>query len=166
MTSFQAIPTPRLPDASQREMDFLDTSFFKEPDHHLPTPAQVKALSKDYHTSPESVPVISEDLGVFVQFGRHINVTEAQNLWMIKRVFGDKVPVLEVFGWRVDGDDVFIYMELIHGKTLKSQWDDLDDLDKEKIRDQLCSIIGFLRQLEPGSGHQFIGASQNTRGHR
>ena len=163
MTSFQAIPTPRLPDASQREMDFVDTSFFKEPGHHLPTPTEVRALSKDYLTSPEPVPVTFQDLDVFVKFGRHINVAEAQNPWMVKRALGDKVPAPEVFGWRVEGDDVFIYMELVHGKTLKSQWDDLDGLGKEKIRDQLCSIIGFLRQLEPDPAHQFIGVSRNTR---
>lgn len=165
MTQVQAIPIPELPDATQREVDFLDSSFFKDPDHHLPTPTEVRALSKDYHTSPEPVPVIFQDLAVFVKFGRHINVAEAQNLWIIKRVLHDKVPVPEVFGWRVDGDEVFIYMELIHGKTLKSQWNDLDGLDKEMICDQLCSIIGSLRQLEPDPAHQFIGMSQKTRGH-
>ncbi|KAF7899003.1 uncharacterized protein EAF01_008216 [Botrytis porri] len=37
---------------------------------------------------------------------------EAQCLWIIRKNLGDEVPVPEIYGWRVDGDYVFIYMEL------------------------------------------------------
>jgi hypothetical protein len=30
-----------------------------------------------------------------------------------------------VYGWRVDGMDVFIYMQLVQGQRLKEYWDDL-----------------------------------------
>lgn len=42
----------QLPDGSARDMNFYDSSFFKEAGNRLPTPAQVKALSRDIHTSP------------------------------------------------------------------------------------------------------------------
>jgi hypothetical protein len=78
----------------------------------------VKALSSDVHISPQPKPVIFAESKLFVKFGPYVTVAEAQCLWMINRLFGDAVPVPEIFGWRVDEENyVFIYMELIEGRT-------------------------------------------------
>lgn len=77
-------------------MGFRDSSSFKEPGKCLPTPTEVKALSKDVHTNPQ--PVIFNDSKPFVKFGHYVAVAEAQCLWMIKLAFGDAVPVPEMFG--------------------------------------------------------------------
>lgn len=154
--------TQSLPDASKKEMDFVDSSFFKERNQRLPTPAQVRALSRDVRTSPKPKPVIFENLNVLVKFGPGVTVAEAQNLWMIKRVFHDKVPVPEVFGWRVDEENyVFIYMEIIRGRTLQDRWDDLNSSDKISLCDQLCQIVKTLRQLEQDPSDQYIGMPRN-----
>lgn len=149
---------PQLPDGSKREMDFADSSFFRMTNQSLPTLAQVKALSNGLYTDPQPNPVIFEDLNLLVKLGRNVKVSEAQCLWMIKRVLHDQVPVPEVFGWRVDENGyVFIYMELIRGQTLNDRWDDLDHLDKAALSDQLCDIVKALRLLEQDPSDQYIG---------
>jgi hypothetical protein len=126
MTKISPI-TENHPDESMREMNILDSSFFKEPGKSLPTPAQVRALSKDILNNPQPQPVIFEEFKVFVKFGPYVTIAEAQCLWMIKRTFGDKVPVPEIYGWRVDEENyVFLYMELIQGQTLQDGWDELN----------------------------------------
>ena len=149
---------PRLPDGSKREMDFADSSFFRMSNRSLPTLTQVKALSNDLYTHPQPTPVVFEDLNLLVKLGCNVTVSEAQCLWMIKRVFQDQVPVPEVFGWRVDEKGyVFIYMELVRGQTLNDRWDGLDHLDKVVLSDQLSDIVKTLRLLEPDSSDQYIG---------
>ncbi|EPS29835.1 hypothetical protein PDE_04785 [Penicillium oxalicum 114-2] len=148
----------QLPDGSSREMNFYDSSFFKEAGKRLPTPSQVKALSKDAHTSPRPKPVIFKDSEVFVKFGPYVTIAEAQCLWMIKRAFGEEVPVPEIFGWRVDEENhVFLYMELIQGRTLLDRWNELTDLDKNSLCTQLSQITQTLRRLEQDP-RQYIGS--------
>ncbi|PYH37125.1 phosphotransferase family protein [Aspergillus neoniger CBS 115656] len=155
-----AIPSFKLPDPSRREVDFTESSFFAESGRCLPSPAEVRALSDDGGMVAEPRPVVFEDLNLLVKFGYCVTVTEAQCLWMLKRVFGDKVPVPELYGWRIDEQGhVFIYMELIRGRTLHDSWDDLDSDDKKALCDQLCQIIGQLRQLRHHpSDSKYIGS--------
>lgn len=87
---------------------------------------------------------------MIVRFGpsRHVTTTEAVNLWMIKKVFGDDIPVPELFGWRVDSEGyVFIYMELTSGLTLQECWNQLDTNEKTTVVDQLSRIIENLRNM-------------------
>jgi hypothetical protein len=87
----------------------------------LPTPAEIRALSPGRTDRP--LPVIMEHLNLLVKFGSHVAVAEVQCLWFIRRTFGDMVPVPEIYGWRTDGREVFLYMQLIRGVTLKQRWD-------------------------------------------
>lgn len=150
-----------LPDFSQQEVDFTDTSFFSSnPDRHLPTTDEVRALSKDVGTCGEPAPIRFEDLNLIVKFGpsRHVTTTEAVNLWMIKKVFGDGIPVPELFGWRIDNEGyVFIYMELISGPTLQECWSQLSTNEKNAAIDQLSRITGNLRNLKQDPSDQFVG---------
>ena len=67
------------------------------------------------------------------------------------------VPVLEVYGWRVEGAYVFIYMELIQGKSVYNRWYYLSDLDGASICHQLRDIVSSLWQVEQDSTDSFIG---------
>lgn len=127
--------------------------FFKLPNRRLPKPAEVRALSHLRH------PVIFKDLDIFVKFGPfpEVTVAEAQCLWIIKQGFQGLVPVPDVYGWRVDESDVFIYMELIHGQTLYDRFDNLDSSEKKTPCDQLCHIISTLRQQEQDPAEKYIG---------
>lgn len=102
-------------------MDFLESSFFRphDPHKHLPTPQEVRALSAGPSAQPD--PVKFEELGLIVKFGPRVTVGEALCPWAIRRVLEDSAPVPEVYGWRIDGIEVFIYMELIQGDTLKER---------------------------------------------
>ncbi|KAB8270708.1 hypothetical protein BDV30DRAFT_250490 [Aspergillus minisclerotigenes] len=144
-----------LPDTTKKEIDFTDTSFFTtSPNRHLPTPAQVRALSKDIDTSCQPTPIKFRNLDLIVKFGLYVTVVEALNLWMVKKVFHDKVPVPELSGWRVDDEGyVFIYMEPIEGPTLD-----------EGLSDQLSQITETLRQLEQDPSDQFIVSKSSTTG--
>jgi hypothetical protein len=156
-----------LPDFTQQEVDFTDTSFFSSsPVRQLPTPAEVRASSKDVGTCGEPAPIRFEDLNLIVKFGpsRHVTTTEAVNLWMIKKVFGDNIPVPELFGWRVDSEGyVFIYMELINGPTLQECWHQLGTNEKTAIIDQLSQITENLRKLRQDPSDQFIGMLEGAR---
>ncbi|EIT78206.1 hypothetical protein AO1008_01124 [Aspergillus oryzae 100-8] len=144
-----------LPDTTKKEIDFTDTSFFTtSPNRHLPTPAQVRALSKDIDTSWQPTSIEFRNLNLIVKFGLYVAIVEALNLWMVKKVFHDKVPVPELFGWRVDDEDyVFIYMELIEGPTLDECWNRLGTVEKRT-----------LRQLEQDPSDQFIVSKSSTTG--
>jgi tRNA A-37 threonylcarbamoyl transferase component Bud32 len=101
----------------------------------------VRTLAGTNQNKPQPPPVRFENLNLLVKFGPHVTVSEAQSLWAIKTVLGDEIPVPELHGWRVDGRDVFIYMEYIQGETLKDRWDSLTDADKTSVCNHLRQII-------------------------
>lgn len=63
-----------------------------------------------------------------------------------------------MYGWRVDGKDVFIHMQLVQGRRLKECWDDLAVEGKTGICDQLRQIAMSLRDLKQDPRDTFIGA--------
>jgi hypothetical protein len=160
MTAYPQISLAELPDSSQPHMDFLDSTWFKTHGRirHFPTPEHLRALFKP-HQLP--YPVRFEDLGLIVKFGSHISTTEAINLWAMRRVFQDIIPVPEVYGWRVleqDGKtEVFIYMQLIQGPTLQQQWPELSATDKQTICSDLRAKMSCLRSLQDSELQQVIG---------
>ena len=89
-----------------------------------------------------------KELELIVKFGLHVTVEEALCTWAIKRVLLYDVPVPEVYGWRIDGSKVFIYMELIRVVTLKERCDTLSDHDESSVCDRLRKIIKSFRRLE------------------
>ncbi|KAH8433372.1 uncharacterized protein LDX57_011006 [Aspergillus melleus] len=149
----------KLPDATKQEMDFLDTSFFAaNPGRRLPTPSEIRALSKN-DKSAQPKPIFIEDLNLVVKFGPFVTAVEALNLWMVRHIFHDKVPVPDVFGWRIDDrGSGFIYMELIPGPTIHDCYDTLTDGQKQTICDQLREVLKTLRQLRQDPEDQFVGS--------
>jgi hypothetical protein len=102
-----------------------------------------------------------EELNLNVKFGPRVSTLDALNPWVVRRLFKDKVPVPEVFGWRIDDHGyVFIYMELIKGPALLEHWGLLDTAGKGAVSDQLAVLVQSLRQLEQDPSDQFIGASK------
>jgi hypothetical protein len=76
----QFIPV-KLPDGNRNKMDFLDTKFFKL-NKSLPTPAEVRALSKNTdNNGSRPVPVTFDHLDLIVKFGPQVSVVEAICLW-------------------------------------------------------------------------------------
>jgi hypothetical protein len=161
MTAYPQISLAELPDSSQPHMDFLDTTWFKTHGRtrQFPTPEHLRSLFKP-HQLPH--PVRFEDLGLIVKFGSHVSITEAINLWVIRRVFQDAIPVPEVYGWRVleqEGKirEVFIYMQLVPGPTLEQKWPELSATDKQTICSDLRAKVSCLRSLRDSESQQVIG---------
>lgn len=151
--------TSWFPDVTATDIDFLDSSFFQtEPGQkRLPSPAEVIARSKDFKSSPRATPVIFEDLNLVVKCGHHVKVEEALCQRMVHKILANRVPVPEVYGWKVEEGFVFIYMELIQGDPLCDRWDHLSDLDRKSICHQLHEIVSSLRQVEQDPTDPFIG---------
>ncbi|PGH26514.1 hypothetical protein AJ80_01828 [Polytolypa hystricis UAMH7299] len=124
----------------------------------LPTPAEVAARSKQFGNHPRPRPVRFDDLNLVVKFGPLVRVEEAICLRMIGAALSGKVPVPEVYGWRVDGRYVFIYMELVQGETLHDRWDSLSNGDRTVICNQLPEIISPLRDVAQEPTNRFIGS--------
>lgn len=133
--------------STPQEMDFLDSSFFAT-GRELPSPSEVIARSDvKIRPHPQPAPVKFDNLGLLVKFGPHVYVEEALCLRFIHKDLSGKVPVPEVYGWRVEKGKVFIYMELIRGETLLDRWDLLCDSDRELICHQLRGIVSSPRKL-------------------
>lgn len=159
MTDSPEIDTSTLPDASKESIDFLDSSYFKihGSTRCLPTPTEIRALSKAVSNKTQPPPVKFEKLNLLVKFGPHVSVGEAQCLWMIKRTFDDLIPVPEVYGWRVDRQQVFIYMQLVRGHSLMDRWDSLSISDRTAICHDLQNMLTSLRSARPQPHGSIIG---------
>lgn len=148
-----------LPDGSQLQMAFHDSTWFKT--HGLtrlfPTPDQVRAQCP----APEPFrprPVARfEELDLVVKFGDRVTTSEAVCLRAVKQQFANQVPVPEVYGWIVDGQEVFLYMQLIRGPTLLERWGTMSYQDKQLVCSHLRLILQFLRSTKQDPSTRFIG---------
>lgn len=101
-------------------------------------------------------PVLFRSLNLVVKYGLAINIAEAQCLWAVRNLV-PSLPVPELYGWRQDNGQTFIYMQLIDGITLEEGWPDLDIEEKNNICIELRHILGDLRQLRQDPIAPFIG---------
>ncbi|KAF1956561.1 hypothetical protein CC80DRAFT_535230 [Byssothecium circinans] len=116
-----------------KNIEFRDSTFFKTHDT-LPTPANVRRVASQ-STNPMAQiptrppPVLFPDQGLIVKYGTEITIAEGQCLLYIRKALRD-VPVPELFAWRKDDGQVFLYMELIEGITLEKKWETMGEEDK------------------------------------
>lgn len=145
---------------SDESIVFKDSSFFTQQDApcSLPSPAEVRAAAKTFFNNPRRPPPVwFSSLNLVVKYGCEITIAEGQCLWAIKRLLPDDVPVPEVYGWCRDGDEVFIYMQIIRGPTLAARWGSLTTEERVDVCEQLRRMVGALAQLEQDPEDQFVG---------
>ncbi|KND87421.1 hypothetical protein TOPH_07925 [Tolypocladium ophioglossoides CBS 100239] len=160
ISNISAMDISLLPDISKPVMDFYETSFFRpasgsSPTPQLPPPALVRKESQAQGLKT----VKFEHLNLLVKFGdpSRVRLEEAQAIRAIGRLFPAKeVPVPELFGWRVDQGQNFIYMSLIEGPTLWEIWPSLTQEEKKSICGQLSQIVASFRRIQQPSPHPFI----------
>jgi hypothetical protein len=126
------------------------------PAHLFPSPAEVRA-NPLLRKTLGSCTTKFDSLNIVVKYGENITESEAHCLRALRRLLPDEVPVPEVYGWCQDGGQVFIYMELITGVTLESQWESLSDQAKKEVCKQLRTIVKGLRKLQQNPSDQFLG---------
>lgn len=86
-------------------------------------------------------------------------------MWALRKLLSNGpycVPVPEIYGWRTDGDQVFIYQELIAGVTLADRWNELEDEEKQYIIQRLKDMTYGLRLLEQDPSDIFIGEANSA----
>ncbi|KAI9654126.1 MAG: hypothetical protein M1829_000980 [Trizodia sp. TS-e1964] len=139
---------------SDSSIVFSDSAFFtRNPDHALPSPADVRANQ----LPDRSAPVRFEELNLLVKYGKDITIAEGQCLWALRRLLLTTVPVPEVFGWTQDGSEFFIFMELVPGVTLENKWASLSNPQRIEICEQLRGMVLELRQLKQDPTDHFLG---------
>ena len=141
---------------------FEDSTFFKRAKTTLPLPAQVRldAIRKNDNARVQlsrPPPVYYEDLNLLVKYGTEITLAEGQCLWFLRRHLIQDVPVPEIYGWYKDGDETFLYMELIHGDTLESRWESMSEEEKMAICTQLKHMTSAWQRLRQDSLPEFVG---------
>ncbi|KAL6306016.1 kinase-like domain-containing protein [Sparassis latifolia] len=145
-----------------QSMVFKGSYFFTQPDapSALPSPEEARmaaaAAAPNSKGSHRPRPLRLPALNLLVKFGRTITIAEGQCLWAIRHLL-PQVPVPEVYGWCRDGQDIFIYMQLMPGCTLEERWQTLLPEDKRELCEQLRGIVGSLRRLEQDPSDRFIG---------
>jgi Mn2+-dependent serine/threonine protein kinase len=149
------VPFSCLP--SKKGVYFRESSFFSQYGvDKLPSPAKIRSLQKeqDFGYPP---PMRFPEMRLLVKYGRLINVGEGQCLWIIRQFLQDSVPVPEIYGWIVDGDETFIYMELLDGNTLQERWTSLSNVDRARLCGELRDMVSSLRRLEQLLNEKFLG---------
>lgn len=118
-------------------LDFFDG----ERSAHFPSPAEVREYPILRETTGSNTTKF-DSLNIVVKYGSDIAASEAYCLQVLQ--FLPDIPVPKVYGWCEDGGEVFIYMELIQGVTLESQWEVLSQEAKKKVCTQLHTIVEAL----------------------
>jgi hypothetical protein len=143
---------------------FRESSFFKKSNAplSLPTPTEVREVAS-YSENPRArlitrpPPVTFPNVGLLVKYGTEVTLAEGQCLLFIRNNLSEVVPVPEVYGWCKDGDQAFIYMELVNGMTLETSWDTMIEGEKTAVCQQLHDMVDALRGLKQDSWPPFIG---------
>lgn len=68
------------------------------------------------------------------------------------------LPVPEVFGWRAEGGERFVYMGRPEGQLLAERWEGMSAAEREGVCVQLRAAAREWRRLRQG-GVGFVGRS-------
>jgi hypothetical protein len=157
---------------SGANFDVQDSSFFQKYGQ-LPSPQTVRSEARAQHFAGTSVdkrkqfnltgsnykppPVVFEKMGLFVKWGSLVRVAEGQSLYAVRRCLKNEIPVPEIYGWRTDGDEVFLYMEAIPGQNMEQLWDKMTASDRVGICSELRKSFDSLRRLRQDPLQPFVG---------
>lgn len=149
--------------------DVRSSSFFQR-HNQLPSPDEVRSQTHAQYlagtqwgkkrrdvSNARPSPAVFESLGLFVKWGSAMRIAEGQALYAIRHYLDSTVPVPEIYGWRTDGHEVFIYMEAISGRTLEQAWPDIEENDRIRICSELRTALDNMRQLKQSPDDIFIG---------
>jgi aminoglycoside phosphotransferase (APT) family kinase protein len=98
-------------------------------------------------------------MGLFVKWGSSVQLFEAQTLYAVREILRGDVPVPEVYGWRTEGDEKYIYIGYVNGMSLEQIWPSIVPEDKTRICRELRTIFQHLRELEQNPKAPFVGAN-------
>lgn len=112
-SSNRYLPTILSPEPSP-DFEHLNRFNCDRPAYLFPSPVEIRANPRLRRVWGPCTTKF-DSLNIVVKYGRKITASEAYCLRAVRRLLPNEVPVPEVYGWYKDGDEVFIYMELIKG---------------------------------------------------
>lgn len=147
-------------------IDFRDSTYFKSW-NELPSPADVRAaaatqskISNEPNRNPP--PVLFREKRLWVKWGTRFLRSEAQGLYVVHKFLGDVFPAPEIYGWRIDNHETFIYYQYLEGQNLEQAWDSIKTEDRLAISYELQQALTHLRRLCQEPEQQFIGKSTKS----
>ncbi|KAK6526977.1 hypothetical protein TWF281_010173 [Arthrobotrys megalospora] len=149
------LPISELP--AEKNVDFLETSFFRaDKSRKLPTPLEVRSRATHSRTRrPDPVWFIEDKL--VVKWEEYVTIAEGQVYWMIQNRLKE-IPAPEIYGWRTEGNQVFLYLECIAGRQLEEVYDELSHEDKLEICGQIKMAKVALGRLQQDPHEKFLGS--------
>ena len=148
-------------------------SLFFQRCNELPSPQTVREQARAQHLAGTKTdkrktfrlagpnvhppPVLFESLGLFVKWGTGVRIAEGQTLYALRNCLEAAVPVPEIYGWRTDGKETFLYMEAVGGQTLEQAWDTMEVNNRLDLCRQLRTIFEKLRRFEQDPLYTFVG---------
>ncbi|KAI9665381.1 MAG: hypothetical protein M1831_001819 [Alyxoria varia] len=136
----------------------------------LPTPHLVRSRAiaaghtvlKSHHPDPVRFP----ELGVFVKWGPHVTIAEAECLHFFWQTYSEtRVPVPKVYGWYEDKGEIFLYMQLRYGPTLQDLWPKMEVSDRKRVCRLLHMMVTNWRNIERSTHNkELIGARKGQIG--
>lgn len=96
-------------------------------------------------------------MNLFVKWGQDMRIEEGQTLYALRHSLGSVVPIPEIYGWHTDGEQVFLYMEAIRGKTLEECWPTMHEDNRLDVCRELRTMLDAVRQLKQEPNDPFIG---------
>ncbi|KAI2730428.1 hypothetical protein CBS147332_2280 [Penicillium roqueforti] len=120
--------------------DVKDSQFFRK-FTKLPSPEEVRLQAKAQHLAEGGI----------------VRTSEGQCLYALGQLLKDDIPIPEIYGWREDGGETFLYMEYLQGQTLEQVWDNLGPDNRVSICYELRTIVNHIRRLQQKPGESFVG---------
>ncbi|KAF2438884.1 kinase-like protein [Karstenula rhodostoma CBS 690.94] len=167
MSSVNALQVP-----GDANFDVKSSSFFQHHDR-LPSPDEVRSQARAQYLAGthwgnkrrcvstglnlRPSPAVFESMNLYVKWGCEMRIAEGQTLYAMRHYLGNAVPVPEIYGWRTDGDQVFLYMEAISGRTLEQCWPEMEEDDRLRICRELRAMCDAMRQLKQDPSDTFVG---------
>ncbi|KAK6496158.1 hypothetical protein TWF481_002182 [Arthrobotrys musiformis] len=141
---------------AEKDVDFLETPFFEDNSRKLPTPSEVR--SRATHPGMQRPdPILFPEDNLIVKWGEYITIAEGQVYWMLQNYLNE-IPAPKIYGWRTEGKEVFLYLELIKGRQLEEAYDELSPEDKAEICSQLKMAKTALLRLQQDPTAKFLGS--------
>lgn len=88
---------------------------------------------------------------LLVKWGTDVTIAEGQCLWFLNRHLRQTVPVPQIYGWKTDEDQTFLYMELVEGLPLSERWGAFTPQEKADVCKQLGGMISGWRAIVQSS---------------
>lgn len=149
----------------QESMILQSSSFFQKNAKGtvFPSPEDVrsahqKSMQGQKALEPQAPHIVRyPSLGLCVKYSQRVHLNEARALFLVNRHLGKSFPAPEIYGWRKDGADAFIYMELLEGEPLDDVWHLVPEVDRQAVCDELHAAISQLGTLRQAKEQSFLG---------